>query len=89
MKDNFKVIAAAFEKAGVDIAKAEYSITEYSLNTELSFKFDSREEFLEFLNLGPDDADRIEKIDAVFVSEGIDPNNFFYVNFYPPKVVEM
>lgn len=89
MKENFKIIASAFEKAGVEIAKAEYSITEYSLNTELSFKFSNREEFLEFLNLGPDDTDRVEKVDAVFIAQGINPGNFFYVNFYPPKVVEM
>ncbi len=89
MKENFKIIAAAFEKAGVEIAKAEYSITEYSLNTELSFKFSNREEFLEFLNLGPDDAEKIEKVDAVFVAQGINPASFFYVNFYQPKVVEM
>ncbi|OYQ43809.1 hypothetical protein CHU92_02885 [Flavobacterium cyanobacteriorum] len=91
MKDNFEVIAGAFEKAGIDVATAEYSITAYSLNTDLSFKFSNRAEFLDFLGLRePDDTKKIEKIDASFTDQGIDAANFFYVNFYQPrKIIEM
>lgn len=90
MKDDFKIITAAFEQAGIDVHTAEYSITEYSLNTDLSFKFNNKQEFLEFLNI-PETGEnaRREKVEAVFIEQGIDADNFFYVNFYQPKVVEM
>lgn len=92
MENNFKIMTDAFEKAGIDISKAEYSITEYSLNTDLSFRFNNRDEFLQFLELDaakPDGSKKIEAIDAMIMEQNIDPKNFFYVNFYPPKVVEM
>ena len=90
MTDNFKTIADAFEKAGIDVHTAEYSITEYSLNTSLSFKFSNLEEFLSFLGLGANaDNSRIEKIKAMIVEAGIDATGFFYVNFYKPKVAEL
>ena len=90
LRENFKLIAEAFERAGIDVATADYSITEYSLNTDLSFKFSNREEFLEFLNIREDDAAGIEKVDAMFVAQGVDPTGFFYVNFFQPKkIIEM
>ncbi len=92
MENNFKIMTDAFEKAGIDITKAEYSITEYSLNTDLSFRFSNREEFLQFLGLNAANSNstkKIEAIDAMIMEQNIDPKNFFYVNFYPPKVVEM
>lgn len=90
MTDNFKTITDAFAQAGIDVHSAEYSITEYSLNTPLSFKFSNQEEFLSFLELskGPDSS-RAEKISAMLVEAGIDPAGFFYVNFYKPKVAEL
>ena len=90
MEDNFKIMKDAFEKAGVSIATAEFSITAYSLNTDLSFKFSNIEELLFFLGISaPGDAGRIEKINAMLVDAGIDPNSFFFVNFYKPKVAEL
>ena len=90
MTNNFDLITSAFKEAGIDISTAEYSITEYSLNTDLSFKFNNADEFIEFLNLNKEnDEERIERMNAMFVEHDIDPANFFYVNFYPPKVVEM
>jgi len=90
MEDNFKIIKDAFEKAGISTATAEFSITAYSLNTELSFKFSNMDELLFFLGCSaPGDAERIERINAMVVDAGIDPNNFFFVNFYKPKVAEL
>lgn len=90
MTDNFKIISEAFQHAGVDVHTAEYSITGYSLNTNLSFKFSNLDEFLTFLGLalGAENA-KAEKISALLVEAGIDPANFFYVNFYKPKVAEL
>jgi hypothetical protein len=90
MKDNFKTITNAFEKAGIDIMTAEYSITEYSLNTDLSFKFENLQEFYEFLEVnGSGDEKRKENLKAMVVNAGVDTDNFFYVNFYKPKVAEL
>ncbi|AWH85938.1 hypothetical protein HYN59_12840 [Flavobacterium album] len=87
MTDNFKTIADAFQNAGVDVHTAEYSITAYSLNTSLSFKFSNLEEFLSFL--GPTAGAGTEKINAMLIEAGVDPGSFFYVNFYKPKVAEL
>lgn len=90
MKENFEIIIQAFNKAGIDIPTVEYSITQYSLNTELSFRFENLDEFLLFLNLkSPADDQKINLIKAMIIEEGNDPNNFFYVNFYKPKVAEL
>jgi hypothetical protein len=90
MKENFKMIAEAFEKAGVEINRAEYSITTYSLNTNLSFKFNNVDEFLEFLQLtGAGDEKKVEEVNSILIKEGIDPSGFFYVNFFKTKVVEL
>jgi len=87
MTDNFKTIKDAFEKAGIDVKTAEYSITEYSLNTELSFKFSNTEELLSFLDIT--DAAKAEKINSMIIEAGINTGDFFYVNFYKPKVAEL
>ncbi|MGQ2984110.1 hypothetical protein [Flavobacterium sp.] len=87
MTDNFKTIKDAFTDAGIDVQTAEYSITEYSLNTSLSFKFNNIAELLLFLNVA--DLEKTEKIKARVMESNVDPNNFFYVNFYKPKVVEL
>ena len=90
MEDKFKIMKNAFEKAGISITTAEFSITAYSLNTELSFKFSNIDELLFFLGFSsPGDEERIENINAMVVDAGIDPNSFFFVNFYKPKVAEL
>lgn len=90
MKENFETIIQAFKKAGVDIPTVQFSITEYSLNTDLSFRFGNLSEFLLFLNLAsPQDDERIDEIQSMFVETGVDPHKFFYVNFYRPKVAEL
>jgi len=90
MDENFKTIREAFKTAGIDVATAEYSITEYSLNTNLSFKFSNLTEFLEFLDVqSQDDSEKVQHIKLLFVDAGVDPDNFFYVNFFEPKVAEL
>lgn len=48
MKENFKIILAALQEAGMEMGQAQFSITEYSLKTRLSFKFEHINEFLDF-----------------------------------------
>ena len=88
--NNFDEIVQAFQKAGLDVRTAEYSITEYSLNTELSFKFENVGQLINFLDSHGDASEEAkENIKAMLVKEAIDPDKFFYVNFYRPKVAEL
>jgi len=91
MNENISTINEAFKKFGVDITTAQYSITEYSLNTDLSFKFSSLTEFFEFLNINvqEDNAGKAELVKAKILEAGVNPDSFFYVNFYKPKVAEL
>ena len=88
MNDHFKPVKQAFEKAGVDVKQAEFSITEYSLNTDLSFKFENLNELLQFLEISAH-SEKFKAINAMLIESGVDSNNFFYVNFYKPKVAEL
>ena len=90
MTNNFDEITATFRKAGLDVRTAEYSITEYSLNTELSFRFENYDDLIGFLDHNGGASDNAkENINAMLVKESIDPDKYFYVNFYKPKVAEL
>lgn len=91
MKDNFKIILNAFKEANIELTTVEFKLTRYSLNTELSFKFKNIDEFSEFLTVSgaSNSRERTEEVKKVLVEEGIDHNDVFYVNFYPPKVAEV
>ena len=87
---NFTTIKEAFQNAGIEVASAGYSFTGYSLNTPLSFKFENISEFIAFLNLNTaTDTTKAEHINVLLADAGLDPNTFFYVNFYKPKVAEL
>jgi len=90
MENNFDEIVATFKKAGLDVRTSEYSITEYSLNTDLSFRFENFDELIAFLDVnGAASAEAKENINAMLIKEGIDPDKYFYVNFFKPKVAEL
>lgn len=90
MNENFNSISKSFEDAGVSVATAEFSITEYSLNTDLSFKFNNVDELLLFLDLKANPkAAKVEQINTMLVEAGVNPDSFFYVNFYKPTVAEL
>jgi hypothetical protein len=88
MQEQFTAILQAFTKEGIDIHAVEYSFTPYSLNTKLSFKFDNLREFLEFLELNPGSTES-EAITHKLTDSGLNPDTFFFVNFYKPKVAEI
>lgn len=90
MKESYKTILGAFEKAGVKPGKVQFSITEYSLNTDLSFKFENLDDLLGFLHLdGHANDEEAEDVRNAVIEQGLDPAGFFYVNFYSPKVTEL
>ena len=91
MADNFKHILDALIKEGFHQladnkpGKAyDFKLTPYSLNTNLSFKFDNLDHFIEFLKQSRADTtpEKIALVNATFLELGLDPMQFFYVNFY-------
>ena len=61
----------------------DFKITPYSLNEKLSFKFENLDHFLAFLKLsGADSQEKTKLLNGTFVELGLDPKEFFYVNFY-------
>ena len=87
---NTAELVQMFKKEGVDVRTAEYNITEYSLNSELSFRFENVEELIMFLGTHGDASEQAkENINALLVKEGLDPDKPFYVNFFKPKVAEL
>ncbi|RZJ36027.1 MAG: hypothetical protein EOO51_03035 [Flavobacterium sp.] len=91
MKENFKAISQALLEAGfknslenAEGKKLDFKITPYSLNTKLSFRFDSLQDFNEFLTLAnsPSSETRAAQIKNAFAELGLVPDQFFYVNFF-------
>lgn len=93
MSDKFKFILETLMKEGFDQLPEtspesgrpyDFKITPYSLNTALSFKFDNLNHFIEFLKLSKADPtpEKLTLINATFVELGLDPQQFFYVNFF-------
>ncbi len=101
MNDNFKTIIESLIMNGFIESeqhvkelgsKLDFKITQYSLNTPLSFKFHNSEEFITFLNFSsPEEIDeeKIGLINAAILEQGLDPDDFFYVNFYKKEVNEL
>src|SRR6476469_1145309 len=98
MKENFKAISEALSNAGFrnslenkEGKHLDFNITPYSLNTKLSFRFDSLSDFTEFLELSNNAAseERITLINNAFAELGLNPEDFFYVNFFEKKEPEM
>ncbi len=81
INDGFHQLAESKEFAGKTL---DYKITGYSLNQKLSFKFENLDHFVEFLNLAQSDAPavKLEMLQATLLENGLDPNNFFFVNFF-------
>lgn len=90
MEENFKAISKALADAGLkDSAEnktgkpVDFKITPYSLNTKLSFRFKSLSEFIEFINVSDDSGEeKAALIKSAFVELGLNPKEFFYVNFF-------
>lgn len=101
MNDHFKNIIDSLIKNGFiesetnvkDLGrKLDFKITQYSLNTDLSFKFLNSDDFINFLNYSSSEeitSEKIGLINSAILEQGLDPNDFFYVNFYKKEVNEL
>lgn len=70
----------------------DFRITPYSLNSKLSFKFDSLAHFVEFLKLHgiANLEEKTAVLQATLNELALDPDSFFYVNFFEKgKELEM
>jgi hypothetical protein len=90
METTFENIYALLEKEQLSVKDLRYSITPYSLNTKLSFKFNDADDLKQFLG-GEDTLSEtdLQEIDKMILDAGLKPNTFFYVNFYKKKVTEL
>ena len=90
--EDFKPVLDALVRAGfhqlpdqnpADGQPFDFKITPYSLNTPLSFRFDNLAHFLAFLQKsGWPTTQTRELLTQSLVEMGIDPEQFFYVNFF-------
>lgn len=89
MEQSIEKIAEILMEQGIN-SNIQYSITAYSLNTKLSFKFENATDLLALLKQtdatsNPDKA----LIEKAIIDAGLNPEQFFYVNFFKEKVTEL
>lgn len=86
--EGFHHLSSGENKSG---KKLDFNITNYSLNTKLSFKFENLAHFIEFLKLSQPLDDQQQKIiEASLLELNLQPHDFFYVNFFEKgKELEM
>jgi hypothetical protein len=61
----------------------EYKISEYSLNSPFSFKFDNLSHFIEFLGQHqPVEEPQKVLLENMFSELNLKPESFFYINFF-------
>ena len=99
MEENFNAIARALQDAGLQASAenavgkpVDFKITPYSLNTKLSFRFSNLTQLKAFLGLtdANQEEERLAKIQSAFMDLGLNPEDFFYVNFFEKgKELEM
>lgn len=92
MNDSFKDIVDALVREGFytltekkerEGRPLDFKITPYSLNTKLSFRFDSLDHFIEFLKLRETDVEQKQAaLQTTFNELGLKAGEFFYVNFF-------
>ena len=91
MKENFIAINNALKDAGFkssleqSVGKPlDFKFTPYSLNSKLSFRFDDLKEFCMFLKESGHEVPEKEHtmIKAALLELGLNPDEFFYVNFF-------
>ncbi len=91
MKESFKPVFDALAQAGYKEkleneagSPIDFKFTPYSLNTKLSFRFDNADDFFEFLQSSGNELTEEKKslIQAAIVELGLNPAEYFWVNFY-------
>lgn len=78
------MIAQGFQQLqNPELYDFDYKLTPYSLNTKTSFRFENLEHFIAFLSLHQADSVKgIEVLHSTFTELGMNPKEFFWVNFF-------
>ena len=80
---NKPVLDQIIRKAFPQVSTLNYKITEYSLNTAFSFKFDNLAHFIEFLKQHlPVEEQETELLENTLKDLNLQTHSFFYINFY-------
>ena len=81
IREGFHSLTEKKEQQGKPL---DFRITPYSLNTKLSFKFESLAHFIEFLKLHGNETivEKTAVLQTTFNELGLNPEEFFYVNFF-------
>lgn len=84
MEDKNKpILDQLIQKAFPQVNSLHYKITEYSLNTTFSFKFDNLAHFIEFLSQHqPIEQQETALLENVLKDLNLQPESFFFINFY-------
>lgn len=84
MEDKNKpIVDQIIHTAFPQLSTLNYKITEYSLNSDFSFKFDNLSHFIEFLK----QHQSIEELETELLENtlkefNLQPTSFFYINFF-------
>ncbi|WP_432672168.1 hypothetical protein [Flavobacterium sp. SM2513] len=90
MEDKNKpVLDQLIRKAFPQVSTLTYKITEYSLNTAFSFKFDNLEHFVEFLKQHQSiEEQETELLENTLKDLNLQTHSFFYINFYEENATD-
>lgn len=84
MEDKNKpILDQLIQKAFPQISQLNYKITEYSLNSAFSFKFDNLDHFVVFLDKNQSiEAQHLDLLKNTLKDLNLRTNSFFYINFF-------
>lgn len=80
---NKPVLDQVIRKGFPQLNELQYKFTEYSLNSEFSFKFDNLLHFVAFLKQKNEvSAQEITLLSTVLKDVNLEPSSYFFINFY-------
>lgn len=88
MEDKNKpILDELIKNAFPQVRFSSYKITQYSLNTKFSFKFDSLAHFTDFLHQHQSlSEENRELLGQLIQDSNIEPDSFFYINFFEDTI---
>lgn len=90
MEDINKPILDKLIKNGFpQLHELQYKFSEYSLNSEFSFKFDSLMHFVAFLSQKNElSEDEVSLLEMALKEMNLQPHSYFFINFYKDTMPE-
>lgn len=86
---NKPILDQIIQKGFPQVEELDYKFTEYSLNSDFSFKFESLQHFVAFLQQKAEISDeQITLLETALKDVNLDIHSFFFVNFFENKESE-